>query len=752
MNMLRLTLIYIYLLIINQVALANCVLTGRVCGNGTNNGIADVQVIYGDHGVLTDSLGNFIVHYDSTDNVIQFRHILYEPETLVVDGKTDHVQVGLVERQYTADELTVTAEKPFEIKSPVAARTIGKYRIEMRIPEVVADVLTMDPAIHAKSHYQSPIVMRGLTGHRLLVLRNGNRRFGSYPAGFMSHTVNIYDLERIEIQKGPASVIYGPGAIAGIINLIDKAPFKAKGFNYRVTSTYASNNTETANMVCGGWSNGNLGIKAAYRERGARSYHDAGGLDIKNSYFNDADWFLALGYRFQKQDIQFHIEQHHGGPWGQPLGFSGTRYLYVTTPNENTRDYQLAWHYRSAGWIRDIRITAFFADNDRDQDQLYLNAGTGQPSFREQTYYSDTYYGLRIMPEWKLSGKSILRTGAEYYGFRISTPMTVTDYYEGFEFNNRISHNARSFNLGLYTEWEYNPTPGYFIRGGLRYDRSELYEGSVHDLSQPQEDRSETGAPSATLAMQLPTGKNSRLKINLARAFRMPTPQEMFSNTYTANGVLYGNPELRSEHSWNADLVWQYHCNLFEFELSPFYWLLNDMIDKIIVYDLPGLNYEYVNIGRARIWGGEVSMSSFRENLLSTGDRLSIHLATAYTNGTDLTRADGGSGHLPLDHIPPMQFVSELDYEARLNSKVKGNFNLSVHHCTAQNRLPETAYRTPAYTLASVAVGTIWHTTHGNMALRLVVNNLLNAQYYAFQSFVPGKGRDYRLFWSFNKG
>ncbi len=749
--MIRKCLMWIWILAwIPGSLFARYILTGRVCKSSTGKGIENVQVLFDSTGVVTDSSGYFNLDCKTALYPVELwiRHIQYKPTTVMVNGPDAETYIELEPAVLQTDDITVIAEQPIRFSSTVSARSISKKEIEAIVPSTTSEVLIRTPGIVVKDPYQSPIVLRGLSGQRLLILRNGNRRFSSYPAGFMSHVVNIYDLEKVDVEKGPASVTLGAGAIAGVINLIDKSPFKQKGLNARVTTGYASNNNEKNTLYCGGWSNGTFALKGAYRDRNAGVYHDADGSRAVNSFYGDKDVFTAAGLHTNRQELRLYVELHRGGPWGKPVGFSGTRYLHVKTLAENSDNYSMHYDYSPGGVLEKLAFSAYYARENRDQQKLYLNAGTKAPSYQELTLYSDSWYGAKVAPLFRLNKDMTLQYGAEFYRFSISSPVNITDYYNGYYFENQVSRNARSLTSGSFAELKYRAGSHLSLQGGVRYDHTAVYEGDVFSLEQELERRTQTGALSGAFAAQYLLGTFSRIKINLAKAFRMPTPQEMFSDTYTANGILYGNPELMPEYSRNIDLVYLFSHPAFRFEVSPFYWLLDDMISKEIVYDMPGLNYEYVNIGRAEIYGGEVEIRIQLDDAFWNTDDLHFSLGAAYTHGTEITEYDSGTLYEPLDYIPPFHVKAELGYGFSISKRLTVNSMLSVQQYSRQARLPDDAYVTPEYALFSLMLGVKYRHRYGNSVVRLVVNNFMNTQYYAFQSFVPGKGRDVRLYCS----
>lgn len=203
---------------------------------------ATVTTVSGE-GTICDSLGCFTLYYSDNKkpNKIIIGALSFIPVTVT---KNNYMKIYLTEEQFEINEVTITETLTIENKSTVSTYITSKKEINSLRPRNVAEILQTKAGFTNRSGYQTPLTLRGMSGKKLLVLRDSIRRFSSYPAGYMSHTINVYDLERIETEKSDASVIYGAGAIAGIINLIDNSPFKQNGMNMKLTTGYGSVNNE----------------------------------------------------------------------------------------------------------------------------------------------------------------------------------------------------------------------------------------------------------------------------------------------------------------------------------------------------------------------------------------------------------------------------------------------------------------------------------------------------------------------------
>ncbi len=652
---------------------------------------------------------------------------------------------------YFLEDIVVCGHQSIESKSVVSASTIVEQQIEEMSPHSITDVLQNEIGFTNNTGYQSAITLRGLSGKRLVVLRNGTRRFSSYPAGFMSHIINVYDLERIEIEKGASSVIYGEGAIAGVINLIDRSPFEQSGFNAKLTTGYGSVNSEKNILASGGWSNGKFATMVALRYRDADNFTYADGTIAENSFYTDKDMFVTAGYRISdEQKVVFTADLHDGGPWGKAVGFNGSDYVRVQTDDEISNNYALKYTIATDGLFSNSELNIFYSDEKRDLIKNYYAAANYTLSYVETTHYSDHYYGFNLKSLLKCSERYSTTIGAESYFFNISTPVDAVDYIYEVLYSKRVSYNAHSLTSGVFAENKFDVNSNLQTTLGLRYSYAIINEGDAYsDLREVQEQKKQ--AFSGNFALKYRIGYNNLLRFNIARSFRMPETTELYSDNFSSNGIVYANPDLLPEYCNSFDFCYRFKSDIFEIEASPFIWLMNNMISKEELGGTVGTNYIYVNIGKTRIFGGEVDASVTGRNLFSKSDILTLRVGVAYLNGTDVTDASGYlGGGTPLNYVPPLNLKSNLHYSITLKEGVDLYLQARATYYSEQTRLGDDPYATPAYLLLGCNVGVNLLKCRLQPKLNIAVNNLLNKEYYPYLSYIPAEGRDVRIFLTFN--
>ena len=704
-------------------------------------------------GTVCDSSGRFELCFPAGSvHTVVIRSVGYITDTVTVSPGQRSIVIGLVQKKYALRQAEVVHIQTIKDKSMVSVISPDKREMALLNPQNVNEVLQTKTGFTNRKGYQTPITLRGMSGKRLLVLRNGLRRFSSYPAGFMSHIINVYDLERIEVEKGAASVIYGAGAMAGIINLIDKSPFKQKGLNAKLTTGYGTVNRGTSLLACGGWSNGKLAVKTGLRYRSAGNYKYPDGATAANSFYKDKDAFLSAGYQFSdNHTLVFTADFHDGGPWGKPLGFNGSDYMRVRTEDEKSDNYALQYTYKQSKVLRSLEVNAFFSKENRELIKNYYTAAGYTLSYTETTRFSDFYYGTRLSAQLFISKKYTINTGTELYSFHISTPTDAVDYIQGLSFENRVSHDAHSDISGIFLQNNFILCQRVRLVAGFRYDHAMVNEGDVYSSRQDEAMQQTKKAVSGNIAASVRVNRHSRFRLNIARSFRMPETAELYADSYTPNGILYANPGLEPEYCYSIDACYTYTPGFIDIEISPFIWLMDDMISKEEVRGLPGTNYQFTNIGKAQLWGGEAVASLPVKGLFSNNDKLSVMAGAAYLNGTEVTGNNDFFGHgIPLDYVPPFNLKSDISYSSKCLKSVEYDLAVRTIYYTEQTRLGESHFATPAYLVLGCTVCLSFPGIKTKPSLNITVNNLLNNEYYSYQSYLPDEGRDFRFFLTFH--
>jgi iron complex outermembrane receptor protein len=210
----------------------------------------------------------------------------------------------------TGSRLGLTA-----LETPATLEAIGTDTMRARGLASVTEAAESMVGVNSGENPGAPSAfsMRGFTDNQITSLRDG-LQIG--PASMVMRPQNTFNLERVEVLKGPASVLYGNGAIAGTINAVTKKP----RLGSRTTSEFLASYGRFGTYQVGAGVGGSAGDRFAYRLDASRAASD-GWVDRTPSNSNNVTaaflWAitptvdLSLGLDWLKDSLP--------NNWGQPL-------------------------------------------------------------------------------------------------------------------------------------------------------------------------------------------------------------------------------------------------------------------------------------------------------------------------------------------------------------------------------------------------------------------------------------------------
>jgi outer membrane receptor for ferrienterochelin and colicins len=452
------------------------------------------------------------------------------------------------------------------------------------------------------------VQLLGDANTRILVLVDGspvNEPWSQYVDTSSALPVNLDDVARVEVIRGPVSSIYGTNAFLGIINIVtleaDKAP-RAYG-RLGVAS------------VAGVDGSAGFGYGSLDRQvRGTFSFERRGGEDLEYPEFGEAtppgptgtsaDGQLALNgsLTVQYDRLFFHVRGYDrtrelpGAPYNSLAG---------STDNTDTDQQLLA----EAGYTqpfgdRFTLATRVYADRYRFVGDLTLVDSEGSTA-RETPFTTtgkSTWFGAEVrgLTEVLPHGQLSLTTGvAAEWSLTDSRSVTTRDVM-GTPTDQVVTVDKDLDSQGIYAEASSSPWPWLGLTAGVRYDNNSLFQDKLSPRG----------------ALFLKKGDRFGLKLLYAEGFRNPSVFEAFY----ADGARYkpsldgdGNSVLFPENITSYEAVlWGRIVPGLNARVSAWQWDLARIIEKGSVYDPDALDerLQYQNIFRGlRSRGVEVETS-----------------------------------------------------------------------------------------------------------------------------------------------
>lgn len=166
------------------------------------------------------------------------------------------LQFALLEAQEPAQDSVQDEElEEIVLQSTRTSRTIKNTptRVETIDAEELAEKANMKPAnvsmvLHestgiavqqtSATSANASIRIQGLDGRYSQLLKDGYPNFGNFASGLSILEIPPLDLKQVEVIKGPASTLYGGGAIAGVVNFVSKTPSEKGEYNFLVNQSH----------------------------------------------------------------------------------------------------------------------------------------------------------------------------------------------------------------------------------------------------------------------------------------------------------------------------------------------------------------------------------------------------------------------------------------------------------------------------------------------------------------------------------
>lgn len=431
---------------------------------------------------------------------------------------------------------------------------------------------------------------------QVLLLMDGNRT----GTGNLDN-IPLVSIERVEILRGPASVLYGGSAVGGVINVITKrgkGPLKGQlGAEAGSFDHYAARAG-----LSGGLDEDVWGFSLGIQTDSSGDYYTGNGQRYKNSDYHKSGGGGTVTWRPTENTSVAGVfalqELYDSGSPGD---------IYWATPNSKTSN---SWGYGALEL--DSRL-----DNDVSiKASLYGNQNIYNDDNREDFPYTSRYtarmFGTRAvvglpLPDVKFMDLGRLAIGGEYArheqtlsGSSISEPDSETDAYS------------------LFAEHKFSPLSSVTLQYGLRYDlydsRTKNSDKILMESGSKQFDQL-TWSAGATWWMLDWLG----LRGSVGTAYVPPTSMQL-SGDYTSWGTTYvGNPNLKAEKSLTWDMGLDFEKYGFSGTVGYFNTSYEDRITLKDISESGPRVVEYVNQGRQYVSGLEATLRYSGE--VSFGER-----------------------------------------------------------------------------------------------------------------------------------
>lgn len=519
--------------------------------------------------------------------------------------------IASAEERHKLEEMIVTASKIEELpeESPSSVRVIRKEEIESLNVQFLPDVLRNMPELIVTQAggigKQTSVMIRGGNTAHTLVMIDGVKVNSPTTGGFDFSHINVTDIERIEIVKGPQSTIFGSDAMGGVINIITKKGTEkvtlSGGFEIGSNATYnpyltVSGGTKTYDFRLTGYFLKTDGISIAKDNQEKDGYKNAsffGKLGLKPSDTMKVELLARHSY------IRTGLDN---------FGADDTNYLQhghqTLLSLKGSIDLFKIW--RQSLQISTVHDILKYTDDDTPFNRSEIKTKMNNLDWQHNLYLSDLY---------TLSG------GFEYRHEKGK----IIDVYDdsvnnkAFYLNNKLSllKGDAIINIGLRND-------NHSVFG----NKTTFKVGGLYNLK----------------------SLDTIFRISYGTGFKAPSLNELFYNDPWGSR---GNLNLKPEKSKGWDIGFQkdFMAKKGSFALTYFNQRYTDLIDWV---ETPPGSWTYtpMNVSDARVKGLEGTLNfSITENLAFKGGY--TYLDTKDNEGNRLSRR------------PEHKIVASLDYTTK---------------------------------------------------------------------------------------
>lgn len=405
------------------------------------------------------------------------------------------------------------------------------------------------------------ISLRGISGGtgQMLVLIDGHPQYNGVYGHPISDSYQTLLAERVEVLRGPASVLYGSNAMGGVVNIVTRSVDKDTVDTDLSLSagSYGTLQAEATNQVRSGRFSSTLSAQYGRTDnhRPHMGFEQYGG-HAKIGYDISSHWNTNLD-----ADIT-HFNASNPGPASAPL-------------------------YGADQWITRGVVSAALENNYGNTSgalSVYSNFGrhkiddgTTDPATPTQRYFrsKDALTGVSVYQSARLFKGNRLTAGLDIQHIYGHAYYTSKQTGEVLDTPNKQSGKSHRNEIAGYIDFRQDIAAWLTLDAGLRLDH--------HSVAGTE------WVPQWGVVVR-PTA-SSEIKATAGKGFRNPTMREMY---------LYppSNEELDPERIWNYELAWRHRLGTITYGANVFYIKGDNMIQTV--------NRQNVNTGKIENWGFEM--------------------------------------------------------------------------------------------------------------------------------------------------
>jgi len=590
-------------------------------------------------------------------------------------------------------------------ESPQALSFLSRSMLRDMAPTVVGDALQMLPGVDNSkdSPWEQRVVLRGLSGQRVLVLMDGMPMNSARGNGPHPSLVPADLVDRVEVVRGPSSVSYGSDAIGGALNMITRDPQTGvPGSRSMPGSVHLGAGTADQSFAGQVQVRPTLGKFGAIVSGGWNKTADFDTPDgtVSNSAFQDVNGAVSARYDFSARTI---LRAGYQAYRGEDIGIPGLSFdspgasqdFLFRYYDRDLAHLTLEEHYDNS-WLETTRVRAYWQSERRNFFSTQTLASSMFPSFGLPPRPGSTFAVTDQDRFFDLDsyGGQVQLTSKRHEGYLWTAGLdAVRDLTGGDNVRRRTYHfddlggqdsagttanrvtqsvpDGTFDSFGAYFQNDWFMARQWTLSLGGRYTHYDYHTEagpSAPGFSYTEQNTTNDALSGSVGAVYAAT-PDLHLSANIANGYRQPNAQDLYFSGAASVGYVLGNPYLEPEKSMSYDVGLRWGPGRWAFSGNAYLSTYQDLIDALQVVSVAEAQgqptYRYTNISEARIYGAEA------EGEFVVRRDWRVHAAVAGQIG-EITSAEAiqmlyGVPNLdtaPLGGVPPFKGNTSLRWSA----------------------------------------------------------------------------------------
>jgi iron complex outermembrane receptor protein len=560
------------------------------------------------------------------------------------------------------------------------------------LPDILRGISGIDPRQRGPFGIQADISIRGGTFEQTMILFNGvNISDPQTGHNSLNIPVDLDDIERIEIIKGPAAKTFGPNAFNGVINII-------AGNQTRNAITVRSNAGMHGSFKTGATISSGTDKLSSYLSYNRQS---------SEGYIKNTDFFSDNLYMNARLNSGRFISELQAGMMKKEFGANSFYSLRFPEQFEALQNSFISLKTERTGQLK-VSLTGYYRYNT-DRFELIRNSSlvpfnhhlTRIAGMNLNGSYKHKFGTLNL--GYELRNENIL---SNILGFQLNNPLPVRGYDNALYTKSHNRLNTSIFAENYLTAGKLNVNTGALLYFNSDYGTSGFYPGI--DI-----------AYGITKSVKLYASANPTL--------RMPSFTEMFYSS----PVQKGNSALKPEKAFTLEGGIKMERSNFIASAALFRREGKELIDWVKNASPDSLIWRSSNHARVDISGLEASISYFLRGFESPDRRRSVGLSVSLLDSD--TYPDSLLSRYVFDYLRS-KFVADIHFWVTGNFHISGNVTYSDRNGGYQGNSGSTVMYPPFWVTDIKFVY-----ASDKITLHLGASNLLNTKWYDFGGIIqPG--------------